>query len=398
MGLVSWLRGDDLDDGVETRDWSIGDPAFAEWLRPPNLAGVSVSSETIMTSTAVWRAVNIVAGTIAGLPLKSYRRARDGQREQVPTWLDAPHPYMTPYEWKRLILTQLLLWGDAYLQHIYNGAGALVGAHPVYPPCVTVEVLDGTWGEELYKLMTMDGDQVEVPADDMTHIRALTVDGRDGLGLLDIGTQAVGTGMAGDQAAARAFRDGFVVGGIVTSEDVLSDSEAEAIMARLDARMGGPGNAGRWPFVNKNLTFTPWQQNNADAQMLESRQFQVEEVARLTGVPPHLLMQVEKQTSWGPGVAEQNRGLARFCLSHWTSLLEERLSMLLSRPTFCEFEYAGMLQPSPEEEVRLLLDQVEKGLITVNEARKIRNLPPVPGGDTLRTTPAAVPAPSPEEG
>jgi HK97 family phage portal protein len=141
-------------------------------------------------------------------------------------------------------------------------------------------------------------------------------------------------------------------------------------------------------FLNAQLKFTPWTIPPVDAQFIESRVHQIEEVARIFGIPPHLLGQTEKQTSWGTGVAEQNRGLARYTLMGWTSRIEQRLSTLLSRPTICEFDYAGLLQPAPEVEIPLLIQQVEAKLLTLDEARRIRNLPPLPAGAVSVPTPS----------
>jgi hypothetical protein len=94
-------------------------------------------------------------------------------------------------------------------------------------------------------------------------------------------------------------------------------------------------------------------------------------------------MQTEKQTSWGTGVQEQNRGLARYTLEPWTTRIQERLSRLLTGGKKCEFDYSAFVQPDPETEIGLLIDQVDAGLLTINEARKIRNLPPLPGGDAI---------------
>jgi HK97 family phage portal protein len=114
------------------------------------------------------------------------------------------------------------------------------------------------------------------------------------------------------------------------------------------------------------------------AQFLESRQFQIEEISRWTGVPPHLLMQTDKQTSWGTGVDEQNRGLSKFVLGHWAQRFEQRASRLLARPRWCEFDFAGLERPNFAVEIDLLIKQVAAGILTLNEAREIRNLPPLP--------------------
>jgi HK97 family phage portal protein len=182
------------------------------------------------------------------------------------------------------------------------------------------------------------------------------------------------------------FGNGALISGLVSTEEDVDEDEAKDIKKGLDRKVGGWENAGEVAFVNRKLRFTPWTMSAQDAQFLQSRQFQIEEIARWTGVPPHLLMQTEKQTSWGTGVAEQNRGLGRFTLLGWTMRFEQRLSRLLARPRFAEFDFAGLERPTPEDEIKLLIEQVKAGLLTVNEARKIRNLPPIDGGDVLRVS------------
>jgi HK97 family phage portal protein len=117
---------------------------------------------------------------------------------------------------------------------------------------------------------------------------------------------------------------------------------------------------------------------------MASRSFNIDEIGRWYGVPPHLLGLTEKATSWGQGIAEQNRGLARYTLTPWTTRIEQRLSRLIAGRKLVEFDYTAFVAPSPEDEIALLLNQVNGGLITVNEARRIRNMPAVEGGDVLR--------------
>jgi HK97 family phage portal protein len=138
--------------------------------------------------------------------------------------------------------------------------------------------------------------------------------------------------------------------------------------------------------------------SSVDAQFLESRQFSIEEISRWFGVPPHMLMQTDKQTSWGTGVEEQHRALGRTVLSPWAQRFEQRCSRLLPQPRFVEFDFAGLERPSPKDEIELLMKQTGgKPILTVNEARAIRNLPPVDGGDVLIQAPVA-PATTDEEG
>jgi HK97 family phage portal protein len=160
----------------------------------------------------------------------------------------------------------------------------------------------------------------------------------------------------------------------------------------------GVENAGDVAVINRKLKFTPWTISPEDAQFLGSRTFAIDEIGRWYGVPPHLLGQVDKTTSWGQGIAEQNRGLARYTLTPWTTRIEQRLSRLIAGSKHVEFDFTAFIAPSPEDEISLLLSQVNGGLITANEARRIRNMPPIEGGDTLRTPAGAAPAPAPTEG
>jgi HK97 family phage portal protein len=173
------------------------------------------------------------------------------------------------------------------------------------------------------------------------------------------------------------FGNGALIGGLVTTEEDVTEDEARAIKSDLNRRTLGVKNAGDVAFVNRTLKFTPWTTSSKDAQFLESRAHQVEEIARAYGVPKVLLAQ-DGASTWGSGIAELNRGLAKFTLMSWTTRIEQRLSRLLARPRFVEFDYAGLMQGAPAEEITLLIEQVNAGLLTPNEARAIRNLPPLP--------------------
>lgn len=355
---------------------SISDPALAEYLGLSAYADQYEFSEyRALGNTALYRAVNIVAGTIAGLPLKTYRTLPDGERQRVGSFLDKPAgPYpLTPFQWKELIMTHLLVQGETFLLHIYNNAGALVGLWPVHRSLVVVE-----WnGAD--KLFHVQGEQSThtYTTAEMTQVMGMTLDGLRGIAPLTLFRQTIKTASSGELAASRSFSNGLLIAGLVTPETDMTEDEAKAVKAGLQAKMGGVNNAGDIAVVNRSLKFTPWSMSNADAQFLESREFQIVEFARMIGVPPHLLGATEKQTSWGTGIAQQNLGLARYTLMGWTSRLEEALSALLPSPRICEFDYAGLLQGSPAEEIGLLIEQVKAGLLTVDEARAIRNLPPL---------------------
>ncbi|WP_040454093.1 phage portal protein [Kribbella catacumbae] len=367
----------------ERSSWSISDPAMAAFFSvgPQNLAGVPVNETTALGLSAVWRSVSLISGTIASVPLKTLRD-KAGLREQVPSFLDNPGgpDGPTAFEWVETVLAHLVIHGNAYLAHVWNQAGALVGLVPLHPLGVAPEweKVDGKpTGRKVFKATLDDGVRTFTQAE-MTQIMALSLDGLKGLSPITVARHSLGTAIAGDRAAARMFGNGAMVSGLVTPEEDVTEDEAKTIKEGLKAKVSGVDNAGDIAVVNRKLKFTQWSTSNADAQFLESRQFSIEEVARWYGIPPFELMQTEKQTSWGTGIDSQQRGLARTVLSPWGQRFEQRLSRLLPKNQFAEFDFAGLERANPEDEIRLLLEQVAGGLLTVNEARAIRNLPPLP--------------------
>lgn len=376
-----------METRAESYPLRLDDGTFAEWMGwGPTTAGVSISEQGSLGLTSVYRAVALIAGTVATLPLKSYRDLPDGTRTRVQSFLDNPGgpDGLTQFEWTELVLVHLLLWGNAYLLHQVGGAGQLLGLIPLHPSAVTVKQPENQeeadrffpW-TKYFTVTTRDGKQRDLTPLEVTHITALSTDGLKGLSPIEVNRQAIGTAMAGDRASAKMFKNGGFMAGIVTTEDDVDVDEARLIKEGLDAKIAGADNAGQLAFVNRNLKFTPWTMPATDAQFIESRAYSVEDVARVFGLMPIHLAQTEKQTSWGTGISEQNRGLARYTLMPWTSRIEQRLSRLLVNKQLCEYDYAGLLQGSPQEELAMLIDQINAGILTRDEARRIRNLEPL---------------------
>lgn len=378
----------------ETRNWSINDPhVFTLLGATPNLAGVSVSELTVLGIPAVWRAVSTIANSIASLPLHTIEE-RTGSKLRVPSVLDDPGKAvgMTALEWKRLILVHLLIHGNAFLLHIPNGAGALAALQPVHPSMVGIEVRKG---RKVYKVQMDDRSTREFTdytggslTGTLTHIPGLGSDGIRGFSPLQLARNTFGTAIAAENSAAKMFADGALIKAIAQWDDTVTRDQAKLMEADVQRAISGTENAGKVAFVNRNLTITPVSLSMADAQWIEARGFQITEIATLFGLPPFKLGQVEKQTSWGTGVAEQGQAMAREVLEPWTTLIQERLSWLLPKNRSAEFLYAAFIEPDFETETKLLIAQAGGPIMTVNEARRIRNLPPLPGGDVLPQTQA----------
>ena len=364
--------------------FSISDPALAEFLGLAGVWGGNITEQQALGLTAVFRAQSLIAGTIASLPLKVYQDV-NGDRECVDDhWLtDSPAgPYdITNFSWKEMLVLHLLNHAEGYLKAIKDGNGQLVGLWPVHPMAISRVRWNGS--TKVFDVSMADGSTEESsPADpehEMHQVLGLSLDGLRGMAPLALFRQSIQTSRAGELAANRQFTTGALIGGLVTTEEDVELEEAKSIKQQLNVKLAGAEHAGDIAFVNRSLKFTPWTMTNADAEFIASRTFQVEEVARMYGVPPHLLMATEKQTSWGTGVAEQNLALHRYTFMEKTSRIEAALNKILKpMGLMAAFDYHGLLQGSPADEINLLLAEIKGGLLTVDEARAIIDLPPMP--------------------
>jgi HK97 family phage portal protein len=372
---------------AEVPQYSVGDPAFAEFLIHSGLYGYELTENQTLGLTAVWRAQSIIAQTIAGLPLKVYEDSGDS-REEVDHFLssDPAGPYdMSAFNWTETVLLHVLNHGEAFLKAITNGGGETIGYWPIHPMAINKVEWDGA--DKLFTVGLTGGGTEQFRSGEIVHIVGMTMDGLRGLSPLSLFRQSFQTTRAGEVAANRTFTNGMLFGGLVSTEEEVDGEEAKAIHDSLNAKITGAANAGSIAFVNRMLKFSPWTMSNQDAEFLASRSFQVEEVSRIYGVPPHLLAQTEKQTSWGTGVSEQNAGLARYTLMSFTSRIESTLKKWM-KPLVPEFSYKGLLAGTPKEEIELLLAQVSGGLLTADEARALMNLPPMPKEEKPEPEPA----------
>lgn len=337
-------------------------------------AGVSVTESSVVGLTAVFRCVSLIANTVAGLPLKTYTDSGEERKEVSSLFDDPGGDLFTPFEFVQLVMCHLLLHGNAFLLHIYTDGGSLAALWPLHPSMVQVR-WDPERAIKIYKV-TVNGETTEYTDADMTHLMGLSTDGLQGISPIRAMRDSLGASIASNDAAATLFSNGLMVSALVTPAETMSEDDALVVAQGLRAQMTGVRNNGGLAFTNAALTVSPWTMNAEDAQFIESRQMQVSEVARIFGVPVQLLAQ-DGASSWGSGIQELIIAWVKFTLRGWTAPIEQKLSGLLSNPRFVEFEYKALLQGSPKEELDMLIQQVEAGLLTVDEARSVMNLEPL---------------------
>lgn len=384
---------------------SISDPLVARLFSPgiDSDLGVEVSEQTVMGLSAFYRAVSLISGQLASLPLNTYT-GTEGKR--VSSIFDNPHPEgQTPFEWKETLFSNMIMHGAAGALKVRNAVGSLVALPLVHPGHFSVQLptleeaaegkrpLGGLWFD-----VTLDtGEQKRYDANDFWYVPGHSLDGKTGVSLLHAARLSLSTSIVADRAAGKMFSSGALIAGMVTPDDdgPSIEDDVPQIRREINNQVLGFENAGNIPVLNRRLKFQPFSMSAADAQFLQSRQFQIEEISRLTGVPPHLLMQTEKQTSWGTGVEMQDRALGRTVLGVWAGRFEERASRLIANPRYVEFDFIRLERPSPDREIELDLQQVKAGVMTIDEYRMKRGWKPMSAQADSAPAPSGEPAPDP---
>lgn len=390
-----WSRGEQFSALGSIADTQ----SFAAWLGIESAeAGESVTPYTVLGLSAVMRSVSVISTTIAGLPLRTYERQGD-ERSRCPSVFDDPYPGvegMTPFAWVETMLIHLLLWRQAFLWH--EARDPRTGYVSVYRPIIpdAIEKTEKVNGK--YQFTYTDAathEKKTVGTEMITYIPGPSLDGAVGHPLLFAARSIFSGAISGDKAAQTTLRLGIRLAGLLTPEEGedVDATEGQQILEQLRAKVVGREHAGDVALINRRMKLHPWTPTNIDSQWAETRQAVLGEMGRLFGMPAHLLNDTEKQTSWGTGVAEQNLGLARYTLRGWSDRIEQTLSRRLPSEEFCEFDYKGLLQGTPETEVRLVMEQLATGLVSLEYACKVLNLPAPNAAQKAIVSPPKPPAP-----
>jgi HK97 family phage portal protein len=341
-----------------------------------SVAGVTVTEESAPKFTAVWRAVALLAGSVAVLPLKTYRDAEGGRIETPSTILRRPHPTMTRYELVELAMVHLLLSGNFYAVRQRNGLGEVTGLLPVAPNQVVPKM--DTNGVKTFEVPGTQAPRVTVGTDTLLHIPGMGYDGIKGWSPIAMCRQALAVGMAAEEFSARFFGNGSHLGGIVSAEGEVTPEQAAEARRYWREQVSGLAKAHEVAVLQHGFKYQAVGIPPEDAQLIESRQFSIQDVGRIFGVPSHMLNEASGSTSWGSGLSEQVRGLQTFTLNPWLSRIEQRLTLdLLPEDQYAEFTRAGLLQSTTKERFETYELGIRAGFMAPSECRALENWGPL---------------------
>ncbi len=378
--------------GFVIRSLSLTDPTG--WPRGggSSHAGEPVTAESALALSTAWACVNLLAGTIASLPLMVYRTTPQGVRtvaKDHPLYRvlhDSPNADQTAGDFWEYSVAGLELWGNAYAR-IERSGDRVIALTPAKPDGVLVDrlssgVLRYRWSEQ--------GKAFEVMQPDMLHIRGFGGDPLGGMSTLAFGRHAFGLASAIDRAAGKMFANGMRPSVAIAFDKFLTSEQRSIAETVLVEKYVGAMNTGK-PFISEGgAKLEPVSINPEDAQMLESRSFSVEEVCRFFGVPPHMVGRTEKTTSWGTGLEQQTLAFQKFTLRRRLKRIEQAIAKQLLSPQdraagiTVEFNLEGLLRGDSAARAAFYKTMLDAGVMTINEVRALENLPPVPGGEVPR--------------
>ncbi|MEU0359924.1 phage portal protein [Streptomyces cyaneofuscatus] len=348
----------------------------------PVEAGVAVTETGALAYPAVWRAASVVANVSASLPLHTYKV---GTKDRVTSEiLEEPHPELTKFEFWRLMKLHRLLWGNAYAQKVCNGAGTIVQLWPIRPDRVLVErerPSGDNPGGKVFWVQTEDGGRVRLTSREVLHLPGLGYDGVTGCSPVRAAAQGIGLGIAAERAAGRLYGSGNMISGVLQTEQRLQPEQAANLKATWKARYGGAQAAHDVAILDSGASFQPITMPYKDSQFLESRMFQVTEVARMFGVPPFLLMATEKSTSWGTGLEQQAQGFVTWDLAPtWLTPTEQRVTKeLLPKSVYAKYALGGLLRGDSSARATFYRAMRDSGAYSANDILALEDLPPIAG-------------------
>lgn len=345
----------------------------------------------VMGIATAWACVNLLAGTIASLPLVVYRtingeRTVDKSHALYRLLHDSPNYDQTAVDFWEFMQGSIELHGNGYAEKSMFG-DRIAALTPVRPDLVQVKRLQSGALEYSW---TVNGVRSVVPQDRMLHIRGSGGGPLGGASTLSVCRATFSSALSVETASRSMFRNGVRPSGILSIDKALSGDQRKIAEAALQEKFAGAMNEGRPMLLDNGMKWEQLSINPEDAQMLETRRFSVEEICRVFGVPPHMVGHTENSTSWGTGLEQQTLGFQKFTLRRRLKRIEQALEkQLLSTAdraagVTIEFNLEGLLRADSVARANFYKEMTGIGVMTINEVRALENMPPVEGGDVPR--------------
>lgn len=350
-------------------------------------SGKTVNERTAMQTTAVYACVRILAETIASLPLHTYRYTVNGKEKAAehPIYYllhDEPNPEMTSFVFRETLMGHLLLWGNAYAQIIRDGRGRVVALYPLLPNKVTV---NRSSQGQLYYQYDKEGQSYFLQRSEILHIPGLGFDGLVGYSPIAMAKNAIGMAIATEEYGAKFFANGANPGGVLEHPGVVKDPAR--VRESWNAVYQGSSNAHRVAVLEEGMKFQSIGIPPEQAQFLETRKFQINEIARIFRIPPHMIGDLEKSSF--SNIEQQSLEFVMYTLDPWVVRWEQAMQRALlsegeKKQYFVKFNVDGLLRGDYQSRMNGYSVGRQNGWLSSNDIRELENLNRIPeelGGD-----------------
>ena len=342
-------------------------------------SGKAVNERTAMQTSAVYACVRILAESVAGLPLHVYERTANGSKSTKPSHPlyrllhDEPNREMTSFVFRETLMSHLLLWGNAYAQIIRDGRGFPIALYPLLPDRMTVDRNES--GELLYTYQSDKG-QVKLRRENILHIPGLGFDGLIGYSPIAMAKNAVGLALATEDYGAAFFANGANPGGVLEHPGVIKPEQADRLRESWQSQFGG-ANAHKVAVLEEGLKFHQMSIPPEQAQFLETRKFQINEIARIFRVPPHMVGDLEKSSF--SNIEQQSLEFVKYTLDPWVVRWEQSLQQALILPSekatiFIKFNLDGLLRGDYQSRMQGYSTGIQNGFMSVNDVRGLEDM------------------------
>jgi len=359
-------------------------------------SGKTVNERTALQTTAVYACVRILSETIASLPLHVYRYTEGGKAKDTEHVLytllhDEPNPDMTSFVFRETLMSHLLIWGNAYSQILRDRSGQVIGLYPLLPDQMSVHRSEKGKLYYVYNRYEEDNPNFQekgsivLSQEEVLHIPGLGFDGLIGYSPIALAKNAVGMTLACEEYGASFFGNGANPGGVLEHPGILKDPGK--VRDSWNAVYQGTRNAHKVAVLEEGMSYKQIGIPPEEAQFLETRKFQINEIARLFRIPPHMVGDLEKSSF--SNIEQQSLEFVKYTLDPWVVRFEQALKKSLLLPEekkthFIKFNVDGLLRGDYQSRMNGYAIGRQNGWLSTNDIRELEELNPIPpeeGGD-----------------
>jgi len=351
-------------------------------------SGARVTPDSAMRVAAVYACVRIRSGVVANMPLHIKRRVDERTREDAsdhPLWSvlrRKPNRWQTPSQFKRMLQAHLMLRGNAYAM-IVRSVGKVKELVPLHPDRVECKQNDDLSID--YTYTRKDGRKIKLAQHEVFHLVGLTLDGVHGVSVITYARETIGLSLSMENHGATVFKNGARVSTVLIHPGKLGKEGLEFLRASLDDYRAGGESEGKALILEEKMDVKPLAMTAEDAQWIESRKFSRADIAMFFGVPPHMIGDTEKSTSWGTGIDAQTQGFVTFSaeddLTTWEETVNRDLIGEDEPLLYARFNRNALVRGDLKTRWEAYVKALQWGVYSPNKVLELEDENPREGGD-----------------